>query len=185
MHYMADGNHHANKLIKNTDPNNVSLFWGRVYFPDDTTYWNYVKWIPTLEEVHYPSLYLPSIADVWVQKTICVNLKAENNADWKKFKNTDISGIVQIQCSNVFVLSLVNLQLGEKYVKVSLILLQVVTDLHSGLQIQTMPLHMPYTSWRIMAGQTWTALLLVTFLDPTILHAPFQFMQLRKSTCQM
>lgn len=51
----ADGNHHANKYMKNTDPDNVSLFGGRSYFPEDSIYRAYIKnlgpVVPGAEEV--------------------------------------------------------------------------------------------------------------------------------------
>ena len=56
----ADGNHHANKYIKNTDPDDVSLFGGKAYFPDDKEFRQYLqdlKKLPTKdveEEVSKP-----------------------------------------------------------------------------------------------------------------------------------
>lgn len=40
---MADGNHHANKFAKNTDPDDVSLFAGKAYFPEETAYQQYLQ----------------------------------------------------------------------------------------------------------------------------------------------
>lgn len=39
----ADGNHHANKFAKNTDPDDVSLFAGKAYFPDEAEYQQYLR----------------------------------------------------------------------------------------------------------------------------------------------
>jgi hypothetical protein len=41
-------------------------------------------------------------------------LAAINKQNRKKFKNMDITGIVNIQCSHVYIKSSVDLQLGEK-----------------------------------------------------------------------
>jgi Kyakuja-Dileera-Zisupton transposase len=50
-----------------------------------------------------------------VQKTDCTFLKAANKQDKKKFIGCDISGVLNIQCPHVFILSSVDLELGEKY----------------------------------------------------------------------
>jgi hypothetical protein len=44
----------------------------------------------------------------------CDHLSALNKQDRKKFRNMDITGIVCVQCSHVFIKSTVDLQLGEK-----------------------------------------------------------------------
>jgi hypothetical protein len=51
-----------------------------------------------------------------IQKSTCSYLNAVNKQDRKKFKNMEITGIVNIQCSHVFIKSSVDLQLGERYV---------------------------------------------------------------------
>ena len=38
----ADGNHHTNKFAKNDDPDDMSLFAGKAYFPDETEYKRYL-----------------------------------------------------------------------------------------------------------------------------------------------
>lgn len=56
-----DGNFHANKYIKNTDPDDVSLFKGKSYFPDDYQFRDYLRNLPggdVFEEVR------PSLPDV-------------------------------------------------------------------------------------------------------------------------
>jgi hypothetical protein len=50
----------------------------------------------------------------WVKKTTCSYLNAINKQEKKKFVGTDISGILNIQCSHVFVVSTVDLQYGER-----------------------------------------------------------------------
>ncbi|KAJ3493118.1 hypothetical protein NLJ89_g11089 [Agrocybe chaxingu] len=98
--HTADGNHHANKFIKNTDPDDVCLFGDRAYFPDNVKFKAYL--------INQPA-DLP-------EKTTCSYLNAVNKQNRKKFKNMDITGIVNIQCSHVFVKSSVDLQLGERFV---------------------------------------------------------------------
>ncbi|KAH6905704.1 hypothetical protein BKA70DRAFT_1430575 [Coprinopsis sp. MPI-PUGE-AT-0042] len=51
-----------------------------------------------------------------VEKTDCAFLKAANKQDKKKFIGCDISGVLNIQCPHVFILSSVDLELGEKFV---------------------------------------------------------------------
>jgi len=43
----VDGNFHLNKYIKNTDPDDVSLFGGKSFFPQDDLFRTYIKNIPT------------------------------------------------------------------------------------------------------------------------------------------
>ncbi|CAA7262273.1 unnamed protein product [Cyclocybe aegerita] len=97
--HTLDSNHHANKFIKNTDPDNVSLFGGRACFPDDAIFQAYLKSQPA---------NLP-------EKTTCSYLNAVNKQNRKKFNNMDITGIVNAQCGHVFVKSSVDLQLGERF----------------------------------------------------------------------
>lgn len=52
--FTADGNHHSNRYLKNTDPDDISLFNGEAYFPNDQQYREYVKKLPkTSPEVLY------------------------------------------------------------------------------------------------------------------------------------
>ena len=44
--YTADGNHHSNKYAKNTDPDDVSLYNGRAYYPNDAEYREYIRNLP-------------------------------------------------------------------------------------------------------------------------------------------
>jgi len=53
---MTDGNHHVNKYIKNTDPNDISLFGGRAYFPDDTQYQEYLQLLSRDQALQWPLL---------------------------------------------------------------------------------------------------------------------------------
>ncbi|KAJ3506738.1 hypothetical protein NMY22_g17151 [Coprinellus aureogranulatus] len=95
----TDGNHQLNHYAKNTDPLNKSLFAGRAQFPTDEV----------LES------HLRPIQGEAAEKSTCTNLNAANKQDRKKFKNMDITGVVNIQCSHVFVKSTVDLQMGERF----------------------------------------------------------------------
>ncbi|KAH6880562.1 hypothetical protein BKA70DRAFT_1575759 [Coprinopsis sp. MPI-PUGE-AT-0042] len=100
----ADGNFRQNHLAKNMESRTSSFFDGRSYFPDTTEYNLHVKG---------PS---GKSQEADVEKTECAFLKAANKQDKKKFIGCDISGVVNIQCPHVFVLSSVDLELGEKFV---------------------------------------------------------------------
>ncbi|KAF8074505.1 hypothetical protein FPV67DRAFT_1725303 [Lyophyllum atratum] len=96
----ADGNHHANHFAKpkTSDPDDVSLYAGRAYFPDDVEYREHMRKLPVTSE-----------------KSDCNYLNAMNKQDRKKFKNMDVTGIVNIQCPHVFVEASVDMQYGEKF----------------------------------------------------------------------
>ncbi|KAJ7182285.1 hypothetical protein C8R43DRAFT_1115929 [Mycena crocata] len=96
-----DGNFHANKTMKNTDPADTSLYDGKAYFPTDAFLKKQIARAPKTEP-----------------KSTCNYLKAVNNQNKKKFKNMEITGIVNAQCSHVFVKASVDLQFGERYVNV-------------------------------------------------------------------
>ncbi|KIM36002.1 hypothetical protein M413DRAFT_20657 [Hebeloma cylindrosporum] len=97
--HTADGNHHSNKYAKNTDPDDVSLYEGRAYFPNDVEYREYIK-------------NLPKNAP---EKAPCDHHNVHTKQNRKKIKNMDITGVVNIQCSHVFIKSTADLQLGEKH----------------------------------------------------------------------
>ncbi|KAJ3519411.1 hypothetical protein NMY22_g13219 [Coprinellus aureogranulatus] len=94
----VDGNHHANHYAKNGDPHSVSLFNGRAYFPQEERYQKFLKSFPSL-----------------VHKTTCKYLNVMNKQDRKKFKNMDITGIVNVQCGHVFIKASTDMQLGERF----------------------------------------------------------------------
>ncbi|KAJ7674104.1 hypothetical protein B0H17DRAFT_946965 [Mycena rosella] len=52
--------------------------------------------------------------NVLQQKSTCNYLKVVNNQDKKKFKNTEVTGDVNTQCSHVFVRASVDLEFGER-----------------------------------------------------------------------
>ncbi|KAF7372608.1 CxC2 domain-containing protein [Mycena venus] len=80
-----DGNFQCNQFNKNTDPDDISLCAGKGYFPPDDEYKAYLAKIPVSRE------------------------------DKNKFKNMAVTGTVNCQCSHVFILSSVDLHLGERF----------------------------------------------------------------------
>ncbi|KAJ7185127.1 hypothetical protein B0H12DRAFT_1083229, partial [Mycena haematopus] len=98
-----DGNFHCTKSTKNTDPNSYSLYKGSGFFPTDQALKEQLE--KAIVKVEHPT---------------CNYLKAVNNQDKKKFKNMEITGIVNVQCSHVFIRTSVDLQLGERYANVDL-----------------------------------------------------------------
>ncbi|TEB21039.1 hypothetical protein FA13DRAFT_1834789 [Coprinellus micaceus] len=100
--FTADGNFQANHYLKTNDPKLISFYRGRAFFPGDPQYRVFARRVkkdgPGTE-----------------QKTTCSYLNAINKQEKKKFIGTDISGILNIQCSHVFVVSTVDLQYGERF----------------------------------------------------------------------
>ncbi|KAJ7435497.1 hypothetical protein B0H11DRAFT_2257158 [Mycena galericulata] len=92
----ADGNFHTGHFIKNCDPHDKSLCDGKAQFPPDKEYRDYLRSLPLTKE-----------------KSTCTYLKAVNRQDKKKFKNMDVTGTINIQCSHVFVLATVDMHNGN------------------------------------------------------------------------
>ncbi|KAE9398647.1 hypothetical protein BT96DRAFT_994712 [Gymnopus androsaceus JB14] len=97
---MADGNYQLNQFMKNNDPDDVSLETanGIGYFPDEDEIKAYLQ--RTKEEQ---------------EKSTCNYLKVVNNQNQKKFKNMQISDVVNIACSHVIISASVNLDKGEGF----------------------------------------------------------------------
>ncbi|KAL0060345.1 hypothetical protein AAF712_012850 [Marasmius tenuissimus] len=94
-HLTLDGNFQANHFAKNSDPNDVSLWGGRAYFPVDAVYKTHLQ---------------KAGSDFTTEKCLCgLTIKAIEKQNRVKFKNMDISGIVNCQCDHIF-------QLGERFV---------------------------------------------------------------------
>ncbi|KAJ6596536.1 hypothetical protein B0H10DRAFT_1828264, partial [Mycena sp. CBHHK59/15] len=111
-----DGNFHCNKGKKNTDPTDVSLSEGKSYFPHNEELKSILKNAPVTKEVNCsPDLHRLGSNGSGEQKSTCNYLKAVNNQDKKKLKNMEIMGVVNTQCSHVFVKASVDLQFGEWY----------------------------------------------------------------------
>ncbi|ESK80962.1 hypothetical protein Moror_13463, partial [Moniliophthora roreri MCA 2997] len=60
-------------------------------------------------------------------KSVCGHLNALNKQNRSKFKNTNISGIVNCQCDHIFVLASGNLPLGERFVAVDRVLTRALS----------------------------------------------------------
>ncbi|KAK0207804.1 hypothetical protein IW262DRAFT_1469143 [Armillaria fumosa] len=71
-----DRNFHQNKTIKNSDPDNISLFEGKTYFPKDAAYKVYLKTTKPTQE-----------------KSVCNYLKVVNNQNKWKFKSLEVTGV--------------------------------------------------------------------------------------------
>ncbi|KAK1215224.1 hypothetical protein PQX77_022175 [Marasmius sp. AFHP31] len=97
-----DGNYQANHFAKKHDPNDVSLWAGKGYFPVASVY-----------NAHCGSKEASS-----EEKSVCGHLKVINKQNKVKFKNMDISGIVNCQCCHIFIRSSSNLKCGETWVSV-------------------------------------------------------------------
>ncbi|KAJ6521770.1 hypothetical protein DFH09DRAFT_1330882 [Mycena vulgaris] len=93
-----DGNFHTGHFVKNCDPNDISLCNGKGQFPPDEEYRTYLKSIPVTKE-----------------KSTCVYLKVVNRQDRKKFKNMDVTGTINAQCSHVFVVASVDMHHSERF----------------------------------------------------------------------
>ncbi|KAJ7195277.1 hypothetical protein B0H12DRAFT_1082238 [Mycena haematopus] len=89
-----DGNFHCTKSTKNTDPNSYSLYKGSGFFPTDQALKEQLE--KAIVKVEHPT---------------CNYLKAVNNQDKKKFKNMEITGIVN---------DLGGFAVGERYANVDL-----------------------------------------------------------------
>ncbi|KAL0071315.1 hypothetical protein AAF712_001171 [Marasmius tenuissimus] len=96
-----DGNYHANHYAKkNLDPNDVSIYSGRSYFPIASVYNEHCGFKePTSTE-----------------KSVCGHLNTISKQNKVKFKNMDISGIVNCQCCHVFIRTSANLKCAERWV---------------------------------------------------------------------
>ncbi|KAF4608969.1 hypothetical protein EYR40_001322 [Pleurotus pulmonarius] len=93
-----DGNFQCNKMRKNTDPDDVSLYKGCGYFPNDTAFRQGLDLLPKHD-----------------QKSTCSFLKVVNKQNSSKFKNMDVTGTVNTQCSHVYILASVDLYMGERF----------------------------------------------------------------------
>jgi hypothetical protein len=96
---MGDGNFHSNHFVKNTDPDNVSLFKGQAQFPNNLKFKAYIAGIPEKD----------------MEKSTCSYLNAVNKQDLKKFKGMDVTGVLNIQCAHCFILASADLHRGEQF----------------------------------------------------------------------
>ncbi|KAJ7089398.1 hypothetical protein C8R44DRAFT_556861, partial [Mycena epipterygia] len=104
-----DGNFHTGHFAKNCDPNDISLCNGKGQFPSDKEYRTYLGSIPVTKE-----------------KATCVYLKVVNRQDRKKFKNMDVTGTINAQCSHVFVIAIVDMHHSERFANADAALAQML-----------------------------------------------------------
>ncbi|KAJ3779925.1 hypothetical protein GGU10DRAFT_337611, partial [Lentinula aff. detonsa] len=100
----VDGNFKTGNYDKHNGPNDVSLFAGRAYMPDQKRHEHYLKTVPQIQQ----------------DKATCNHLKVENGANRAKFKNMSVTGNVNVQCSHLFVCSSVDMKGGENHATVDL-----------------------------------------------------------------
>jgi hypothetical protein len=110
----ADGNHHSNRYVKNTDRSDTSL-WDRFfgYFPPARAYKDYLDKLPETKEVSQ-NFALAIFPYYSFQKSTCNFITAVNAQNKKKFRGNDETGIINVQCSHVFVEGCVNMFAGER-----------------------------------------------------------------------
>ncbi|KAJ3978230.1 hypothetical protein F5890DRAFT_1422765, partial [Lentinula detonsa] len=83
---------------KKNDSNDVSLFAGRAYMAEESSFKHYLATVPQIQK----------------DKAICNHLKVVNSANRAKFKNMGVTGVVTCQCDHGFIWSSVDLVRGEK-----------------------------------------------------------------------
>ncbi|SJL18668.1 uncharacterized protein ARMOST_22265 [Armillaria ostoyae] len=104
-----DGNFHLNKLKKKPESDDVSLFQGRAYYPEEEKYKEYLRVTPSSAE-----------------KSVCNNLKVVNTQNKRKFKTMEVTGVVNCACNHVCVFGTVDLHLGEQFRNTDAALLQAL-----------------------------------------------------------
>lgn len=109
-----DGNHHANRYAKNTDPTDSSLFKGNAYLPDQQTYRDYLSRTEVTKEVCFFLFHFLPRLNNSMQKSRCSFISAVNFQDRKKFLGNDETGLINVQCIHVYILASVNMFLGER-----------------------------------------------------------------------
>ncbi|KAJ7339721.1 hypothetical protein DFH08DRAFT_1013175 [Mycena albidolilacea] len=110
-----DGNFHTGHFAKNCDPNDVSLCDGKAHFPPDKKYRAYLNSVPLSKE-----------------KSTCTYLKAVNRQDKKKFKNMDVTGTINAQCSHVFVVATVDMHHSERFANADAALARMLRKITPG-----------------------------------------------------
>ncbi|KAJ3717726.1 hypothetical protein C8R42DRAFT_547207, partial [Lentinula raphanica] len=97
--WVVDGNMKTGNFVKNSDPDDASLFAGRAYMPLEQQFEHYQQTVPQSQK----------------EKTTCNHLKVANGANTAKYKQQRISGNLHIQCDHGVVLSSVDIMLGERF----------------------------------------------------------------------
>ncbi|KAJ4001515.1 hypothetical protein F5050DRAFT_1803226 [Lentinula boryana] len=106
QHFCLDGNMKLINYGKKNDSNNVSLFAGRAYMAEESSFKHYLATVPQIQK----------------DKVICNHLKVVNSANRAKFKNMGVTSVVTCQCNHGFIWSSVDLVRGENHASVDLAL---------------------------------------------------------------
>lgn len=114
MYLTIDGNHHANRYVKNSDLRDESLLLGRSYFPDKDSYREYLAKTTVTKEVSLMTAYSCDTSLTRNQKSQCSWISAVNMQDRKKFRGNDETGLINVQCRHVYILVSVDMYLGER-----------------------------------------------------------------------
>jgi len=113
-----DGNYHANHYAKGktADQNDTSIWTGRGYFPIESIYNQNCGFqeVSSAEVATSAFLRIRRLTVCLQQKSVCGHLSVVNKQNRSKFKNMDISGIVNCQCCHVFIRSTANLKCAER-----------------------------------------------------------------------
>ncbi|KAK0470868.1 hypothetical protein IW261DRAFT_1572702 [Armillaria novae-zelandiae] len=109
LNLLLNGNFHANKLKKKPESDDISLFEGRAYYPEEKQYQEYLR------------VTLPS-----AEKSVCNNLKVVNTQNRRKFKTMEVMGMVNCTCNHVCIFGTVDLHLGEQFRNTDAALLQAL-----------------------------------------------------------
>ncbi|KAF8219327.1 hypothetical protein L208DRAFT_1341368, partial [Tricholoma matsutake] len=88
LYLSMDGNFHLQWKHKNGDPDDMALNQGNGYFVESVAYKNYLAQVQPDTEYSVMGL-----------KSTCAHLCAIRLQNIMKFKNTDISGVVVVQCA--------------------------------------------------------------------------------------
>ncbi|KAJ3978599.1 hypothetical protein F5890DRAFT_1560042 [Lentinula detonsa] len=106
QHFCLDGNMKLINYGKKNDSHDVSLFAGRAYMAEESSFKHYLATVPQIQK----------------DKAICNHLKVVNSANRAKFKNMSVTGVVTCQCDHGFIWSSVDLVRGENHASVDLAL---------------------------------------------------------------
>lgn len=87
---------------------------GLAYFPKEASFQEYLAAVGPSKEVSSDRTKHIILLTSLPQKSTCAYLNAVNLQDKLKFKNCDITGVINAECHHVYILSMIDLQLGER-----------------------------------------------------------------------
>ncbi|KAK7013621.1 hypothetical protein VNI00_019465 [Paramarasmius palmivorus] len=126
--FTIDGNYQANHILKKGAKTDTYLWRDNGYFENADDY-------DRLCGFKEPDK---------TEKSVCGHLGALNKQNRAKFKNTDISGIVNVQCDHIFVLASGNLKLGERYIAVDRVVARALHHRQFGDGEEQPPITLSY-----------------------------------------